>query len=163
MPADVRLELKWQDAPVDRRTVQSTAGTPGVTRAVQEDAGSVGEAGGRDPFRVALEHAGLPSALGAELPLLARKRLGSRGDALGIRLVGEVRSVRTTAFHPFGRRLGEDSLASGAVDALPTARQKSHVDEPAPILSGVLEVHPFMSVARCVGHNGHPVTVASSP
>ena len=151
LPADVRLGGDDADTAIHGELVQGTPGPGREAGSVQEDAGSVDDAGLAPSVLVLLG-----DLLGAVvLPVIGAELLGPLLHALLVGLVGEVRTQRAAAVVS---PVGVDALAPGPEDARPVARQPGEVA--AKDLLGVNrvgELHP--GTRKVEVHFWHGVSV----
>src|SRR5207248_9143440 len=126
---------------------------------VQEDAGPVDDPRGQVARLCALERT-TPSAV-AELPLVRSERGRRPLDARRVLVVSEVCAVRAAPLAELGGGLREHALAPPSEDAGPRAEQEGDVEDPRPVLVGVLEAHPLVQavgvlvLASRPRHQGH--------
>lgn len=151
LPANIRLGLHDADATVDGKFVQRTTGARRKARPVQENAGTVDDLGLSAAVLVLLG-----DLLGAvELPVIGAEFFGPLLDPLLVGLVGEVRAERAASVvWP----ICIDSLAPGAEDAGPVARQPGEVAaEDLTGVNGVGELDP--GTRKVEAYFGHGVSV----
>jgi hypothetical protein len=84
-----------------------------------------------------------------ELPVLGIELLHVLLGGLEVLLVDEVRAVLAAADHLLGRRAFlADARAAVAVDAMPRGCEEGHVEDPCPLLVGIVEAHPLVRVGE---------------
>src|SRR5262249_32274277 len=153
LPAHVGLPVHEPLAGLERGPVQRAAGAAGETRAVEEDAGVVDEAG---DARAVLLHPmeAAAASLAPVLPLLVGEPRRRRRHGGEILVVDEVGAVAAAALLELGGRPGEHALTSAAVDARPRRQEERDIEDPRPFFVGVLEADVLGQVVRDDGGHG---------
>ncbi len=135
--------------------MEGAAGAPGESGTVEEDAGVVGEPGHEGRLALVVGVAAADRALLARLRVVLHV-LGSypcepAGDVGCVGAIDEVGAEAATPLHRFGRGFVEDSHASTSVDAGEVRSQERRVEDPGPMLVGIIETDPFVQIFG----NGH--------
>ena len=144
LPAHFGLEFYMANPPPLRFEMESAACAGGKSGAVEEDARIVDES--RPKVAVVERHHNTIGSLGMELPKVWGHRQRNLFCSTSILCVGEMGSIRAAPLDEFRRRSGQHSLAPRTEDAVPTAGQKRHVEEPCALLGRVVETDPFVGV-----------------
>ena len=129
-----------------RRDMERTTRACRKTRSIQEDAGSIDQAGSEVSAGQLLDDALL--SLLVELPDIGGESFGGSLDFACVLCPGEVGPVGAAALDQLRGRAGEDALATLSEDAHPRADQERHVELPGSLLVGVVEADPFVRVGR---------------
>ena len=137
--------------------MKGTAGATVKIGAIQKDARTLNESGGRVAILVGLGNAVF--ALVLELPLVGRKAFCGLLDSLDVLLVDEVGSVTAAPFHQFFGGTRQDPLASVSEDTGPVALEECDVKDPRTLLIGIFKTDPFMGFQGCFTHEAKLVLV----
>src|SRR5690606_30583656 len=127
LPAHVGLPVEGPLTGLQRRVVERAPEAPREAGPVQEDAGTVDDAGLALALAVLAGGPALAPGRVLQLPLL-RGEPGRVGQGVGlVVLVHEVRAVAAAAVGELRGGAGEDPLAALPVDAAPGAREVGEV------------------------------------
>ena len=144
LPAHLGLQLDVAPPLGLGRPVEGAAGPGREPGPVEEDAGAVDQPGPEVAVGQLLDHALLP--LLVELPEVGGELGGRPLDVPGVLLAGEVGAVGAASLDQLGGGPGQHPLAALAEDARPGAGEEGHVEQPGPLLVGVVEADPFVGV-----------------
>ena len=146
LPADFGLPtLVWFVA-FDRQLMKGAARSPWMLGSVLEDARAVDDLGPPPSVAVLPQRVLEGFGMFKEVPGACMQLGDARPNVGDICLIRQVRAEGAAPKVEFRGRLGLGTRAASAVDAGPVAGQEGDIEQPGPVLVGVLQRKPFTLV-----------------